>query len=351
MRISLKEIFKKRCIKIGLIINRAILHIIDNSSKKILVSGEELDVESENTYGFIKKHVKRLLNSPECNEATFNKQSEIYHDLLKFKDGEIYFKDFSKLVADKLSDILLKNIDIQPADLLVVYFMKDDVNHIGIIKLNYNECFVHTTKVDNDGNIDNQITKYLSVLPLTGAKVSEACIIPFEPMVIRLVEKTHLIDGNPEYYFSKLFLDCEPEISKKEAVEILDEINKDIANKYYGGSLDAIATMTNAVISQSEEDDGILRIESIASKAFENEPDIKEEYINLLKESGIVRDLDIGDDYIKKFFGMQKFKADNGVEIKFPAELTFDNDYIEFQNNSDGSVNVTFKRLRPKAKD
>jgi len=50
--------------------------------------------------------------------------------------------------------------------------------------------------------------------------------------------------------------------------------------------------------------------------------------------------------YTRRQFGIKRFKADNGIEIKFPAELLEDAEAIQFVTNADGSVSITMRNLR-----
>ncbi len=50
---------------------------------------------------------------------------------------------------------------------------------------------------------------------------------------------------------------------------------------------------------------------------------------------------------IQKEFKVQRYRADNGVELKFPAELVHDPDQLQMVTNPDGSVSITFRNLRP----
>jgi len=329
----------------AIIISKAILHVVDNTKMDLNISNEELDFESETCYEFITKHVRRLSKSPNCQTGVFNKESEVLTYIQQFKDTQIYFKELTTLLVTKLSEIMFAHVDIPPSDVLFVKFTEDDVEHLAIIKLNYNDCFVRQRSVDDKGNVDNQIIKFNNVLPLNAAKVEEACIIPFDEMVIRLLEKPHLADGDACLYFSTLFLDCNTNISKRETVDIIDDVNNSINLKYFDDNLDNLVKISNAIIEEAEDSEGFVRMENVATKAFGADSEIKDEYIKLIRECGIIEDVDLGEKFVRKEFGTQKFTADNGIEVKFPTELVDDDDTVVIKHNADGSVNITLNHL------
>ncbi len=330
----------------GILINNAILHIIDNSIDKVYISDQELDYESEACYDFICKHIKKILNDNSAKSAVFNPDSEFYSYISAYKSNEIYFKELSLKIIENMSEIILQNPDIQPSDILIVKFTTSDMPHIGIFKLNYNECYTHKIDIAED-SIDNQIIKYNSVLPVSGGKVEEACIIPLDVMMIKLVEKKHVVNGESGFYFSNLVLDCDAELSKKESVKIIEDVNKKINKKFFNQQVDDLAKLNNAIIEEAEESEGIIRMENVATNVFGDIPEIKQEYIKLIREAGIKEDLDFGEEFTRKHFGVQKFKADNGIEIKFPAEMTNDEN-VEFKHHADGSITIVLKNLRKK---
>lgn len=329
------------------LINHAILHILNNDGTQSIFSDEELDIDSEICCEYVKKHIRRLLSSPAAKTATFNADSNVYGMMGQLLKGEIWFKDFSKQLCELLEEIIHKSSEIPSSDVLVTQFTHNRGEYLGIFKLNYKECYTHKTD-SKEGGADNQIIKYHAVLPFDGGKLEEACVIPYEPMIIRLIEKEYPIDGESVPYFSKLFLECETEISKKEAVEAISDATEDISSKFFNSSPETIAKINTAILDEAEESEGVVDIEKVAANVFGNQLEIKDEYIEKVRDAGIRSELDLGAGFVRSKFGKQVFKAENGIEIKFPAELTEDANAIEFNEHGDGSVTITLKSLRRK---
>ena len=318
----------------------AILHIIKNDGSPSVYSTSELDIDSEVCEAFIKKHVKKLWNNPATREATFLPESEVYKDLQAYMSRELSFKDFTTGLGERLNDIINQHKDIPPADLMVVRF---DVKHdsfLAMFKLNYNECFTHKT-----GGTANNIIKCETVLPFTGGKVEEACLIPFSPMLVNLIEKAHIVDGEAKCYFSELFLECETALSRKETAQIIHEVSEEFVEEYFQNDIKTYATIKTALTEEAAEADGIVSLDNVAQRVFEDD-EPKKNFIHTMREAGIIADLALGDKFVKQQFGTHRLKAENGVEIKFPAELAVDEGQMEIQQHSDGTVTVTLKRLR-----
>jgi len=237
-----------------------------------------------------------------------------------------------------------QHADIPEGDLLIVHFENKREKYIAIIKLNYLECFTHQTKRSPAG-ADNQIVKYAAVLPFGAGKTEEACLIPFDPMVLKVIEKPFSINGEMVNYFSELFLECDSSLSRKEAVQILTEISEEINEKYFDGGIDTAVRMKTALLEQAEETSGEISIESVAAKAFQDNLEARGDYIGLARDAGLRVDMMLGEKLVRQYFGTQRIKAENGIELKFPAELWEDSSSIEMITQPDGSKAVLLKNL------
>lgn len=321
-------------------IQNAILHIIDNNSGNVVISDTELDIDSDICYEFINKHVKKLFNNSSAKDANFNDNSLVGGQVSDLKNGKTNFKDACKFIGQHLSEIMLKNVDIPSADLLIVKFTIKGDEHLGILKLNVKECYTHKEK-----GSENQIVKYSSVLPFDSGKVEEACIIPFNPVTVKLIEKSYLVDNESTNYFSELFLECATELSKKEIATIINELTEEVKDKYYSSNITVGATVKTALVEESEDDEGVVSIINVANKAFSDNQEAREEFISQAKEAGIKSEADLGEKFVKQQFGSHRIKAENGVEIKMPTQLFTDGESIEFIRLEDGSQAIMLKNL------
>jgi len=333
----------------ALLISNAILHTVGNQEHQTRYSDVELDVDSETCIEFVGKHVRRLLRNPAAKEATFTADSPVYSLVKSFQRDELRFKDLSRQLCERLTGIMNENEDIVPADVLVAFFDSGKQSYLAIVKLNYGECFTHKLTAGDNGETENQIVKNTVVLPLSASKVEEACLIPYDPMILRILEKPHTVGGEEVNYFSKLFLECETKLSQKEAAEAIKEIADEINVKYFDGNVETAATVKTALIAEAEaagDGDGLV-LENVVGRSFGDNNDAKDEFIALAKEYGLPHQVMLDKPFVQREFKHQKYKAENGVEIKFPAELLQDPEQIQVTTNPDGSLSITFKNLRP----
>jgi hypothetical protein len=324
-------------------LQKAILHSIGNGNGACVLSDTELDIESETCAAFITRHVKKLLDNPASKEATFNPDSKVYSYIRDLKDGRLYFKSACQRIGSCLSGIMAHNPGIPGGDLLIVLFENRKRDYIAILKLNYREVFTHEIK-RGPGGADNQIVKYPAVLPFDSGRVEEAVLIPCDPMVLKVLEKPFEIDGEQKNYFSEMFLECQPELSKKEAADMLKEISEEISARYFDNSVEASAKIKTALIEQAEEAEGEISVESVAARAFGNNTEIRDSYVELARDAGLRRDMPLGEKFVRQQFGIQRIKASNGIEVKFPAEL-WGSGCVEMLRQPDGSSAILLKNV------
>ena len=325
-----------------LFVNNAILHVLDTKCGQLTFSDQELDVDSDICADFIQKHIKRLMSNQSAKDATFSEESPVLARVLAFKSGETSFKDFSLFLAERLFEIMKDNSDVPSADLLIAQFERGDDAYVAILKLDLRECYTH--QIAEDGS-DNQIVKYCGVLPFDTGKVEEAALIPYDPMIVKLIEKPRVVGGESRYYFSELYLECLTELSKKEVAEAIEDAAVAVAADFYKGDPTVPALVKMAALEASTEAEGVLSVETVASRAFAENDGAKSAFVENIREAGVTSDIEMGR-FAKSRWGKHNFKATNGIELRLPSDLTDDDGIIEFVHNEDGSVTITLKSLR-----
>lgn len=326
----------------ALVIRNAILHILRNDGRQSVFSDVELDIDSEICEAFILKHVKKLLNNPAVRTADFKPDVDMYTLLSNYQNGTAFFKDMTLKIAQKMDQIMNKYTAIPPCDLLIARVGHKTGDYLAILNLTYQEVYSHKTQGQ-----DNQLKK-CNALPFNSGKVEYAALIGLggASAPISVVEKPAVIDGNSVMYFSELFLECETVPSKKEQAKLIDEVTVEFVEEHYKCDPKVSAKIKTALLEEVEAEEGFVSMDNVAAVAFEGEDEIKAQYVNTLRDAGIQEDLPLGERVVKQQFATHKIKAENGVEIKFPAQLAVEEDEIEITKNPDGTVTVLFKNLR-----
>lgn len=325
-------------------IKRAVLHVLDVNAGMPVLSKGELEI-SEELVDYLGLHIDKILEDPNTKAAEFTGEENNIRRLCGLlNDHEDDFLPITTDMADRLFVLMQKNVDIPSADLVCCLTEIDGAKHLGILKLNYKKGFTHWVHNSEEGSI-NTIIRHQTLLPQEGQKLEECVLINLSDFNLRLLEKQYEINGEKEFYLAKHFLQCSCELSDNAKLKILDKVTKNINKKYFDEDFGKTIMLKKAV-SESFEDNDAIQIEQIADKVFENNLDIKHEYVEEIAKAGInEKEITIPDKLIEKKFRTHKIKTDTGIQIDFPLEYADNRDKIEFVNQPDGTLSIIIKNI------
>ncbi len=317
-------------------IKKAIVHILDSTIGMPVLSDAELDFGSEFA-DFLKEHIAKISSGDDGKSCQFYKEeSEVYRMLTQYSDD--FFVDVSKDMADFLYSIMNSNIDIPPADLIVVRFRYGEEEYLGLLKMNYKSLYTHRTLASEEGGNTNEIIRHKSILPPESQRLSEAAIIGLSDLSVQVVERKYDVNGEKTNYFSYLFLKCSGRMSHKSKLSIVTKAVEAVQKDGYGDLGQYEAQMKAKRIIQEElEERGGFVVEEIAEKIFEEKPELKTAFQDKMEKYDMVKEevLPQSEATTRKYQKQHLF-TDTGIEIKIPMEQ---------YKNPDGTVSVLIKNI------
>ena len=327
-------------------IKRVIVHIMDSLVGLPVLSDTEIEFGSDFA-DFLREHIYKIMSSDDCKKCKFyEKESEVYQMLIQY--SEETFIPMSQDMANYLYQIMNSNIDIPPADLVIVRFKANDREQLAILKMNYKESYTHRTKSAEEGvGNENEIIKHRSILPAESQRLSEAAIIDLEDLSVRAIEKKYEVNGEKTNYFTYLFLKCSSELSHKSKLSIVTKAVETVQNNYYDETDLYKETMrAKNIINEALEENGGFMVEEIAEKIFEEKPELKIEFQDKMEKYDMVKqEVAPQSERTTKKYETQYLTTDSGIEIKIPMEQYKDPGRVEFITNQDGSISVLIKNV------
>lgn len=324
-------------------LREAILHILDSNVSMPVLSAYPAELTEEIRL-FLEKHLQKILDDGNLQEAAFTNDSRIKTCIEAFTNKASDLVGISHYISGLLFDLMLRNIDIPAADLVVCIFDCDGAEHIGILKMNYKTGYSHYV-VQTDEGASNMLVLQKTLLPQETQKLSECAVISLQDMNILLLQREYEIDGEKEDYWSKLFLQCSSRLSSNSKLNILEKSVRKVAKKYFDEDFEKVAK-TKKAVAETLEETGVIQVEELADEVFEQNEDIKREYIQELHKSGIRESsVAVAHEQLGRKIRNQKIKTDTGIEIDFPSSYVNDKDKIEFVNNIDGTISIVIKNV------
>ncbi len=317
-------------------IKKAIVHILDSTIGMPVLSDAELDFGSEFA-DFLKEHIAKISSGDDGKSCQFYKEeSEVYRMLTQYSDD--FFVDVSKDMADFLYSIMNSNIDIPPADLIVVRFRYGEEEYLGLLKMNYKSLYTHRTLASEEGGNTNEIIRHKSILPPESQRLSEAAIIGLSDLSVQVVERKYDVNGEKTNYFSYLFLKCSGRMSHKSKLSIVTKAVEAVQKDGYGdlGQYEAQMKAKRIIQEELEEKGGFVVEEPELKTAFQD----KMEKYDMVKEEVLPQS-----EATTRKYQKQHLFTDTGIEIKIPMEQYKNPGSVEFITNPDGTVSVLIKNI------
>lgn len=326
-------------------IEKLILHVLDNSIGIPVFSEKEHPFNME-IIEFISTHIEKAFNDVNVKKASFGVGSNLLKDIsLAILEDKNKFIEKTIEFANLIYNIMAENTTIPPCDLICSLFSIGGKMHLGFFIFNYKSSYIHYVDESTDGRV-NTIIKQKTALPGENQKVDEFIIVNLEDHSIILKEKKYEINGEKEFYISRLILNLEPVLSEKEKVDIVNKVSRKIIKDYYDDDISKMAEMKEA-IAESVENTSSIDIDHVKSKVFENNIELQNIYDEEIAKRGLKeRVIEVSENLEKKVPRTQKLVTDNGIEIKIPVSYLTSNDNVEFINNPDGTVSILLKNIK-----
>jgi hypothetical protein len=320
------------------------LHILDNNVNIPILSNKELDIEGEISE-FLEKHLMKIISDNNLKSGKFSEDNnKIYQLSQEIRRSSGNFLEVSHQIVNRLFEIMLKNVDIACGDLICCLFEVNNKPLLGILKLNYKTGFTHHVIQEDQGNT-NTLIKYQTLLPSDTQKIDEGVLINLEDFSISLIENAYEINGEKDFYLSKMFLECETDLSNNDKLKILNKVTQKINKKYFDEDFEKVAKLKKTVAESLEETNSI-NVNNIVEKVYDKNIGIQKEYVEEVCKAGLSeKELYIPEELASKKFKTHRIKTDTGIEINFPLELFDDYSKLEFMNNPDGTISILIKNI------
>ncbi|MCD8391561.1 MAG: nucleoid-associated protein [Firmicutes bacterium] len=317
-------------------INSAILHILDSGHRMPMLSERPLDIEDAVINTYITSQIERVYDDPSHRSGEFRANSGFKYHINELKDD---ITDFSRVVAERLFEGLCGSDKPEVCDIIVCDLIINERKVIGILKLNNKVGFTHQVIKDENGIFNNLINHY-AILPNAKQKTSEYAFIDRETLDIRYHSAAYKIEGEKTDLFADILLECDYEISSREAVNTAKKVTAENG----GDELETVAKIKECVIENIEENKN-LDTKQIAEQVFDGRPVMREEFKSKMESASVPEEIEINKYVTKKITSNIRLTTDTGIEISFPSEYYRDNKYVDIINNDDGTISIQINNI------
>ncbi|MDD6135509.1 MAG: nucleoid-associated protein [Selenomonadaceae bacterium] len=325
-----------------IIIDKAILHILDFNSGMTVYSDEELTVQ-DSIETFLYKHIEKSWGSQDAKPGTFYEDSAFQEKLNAYLSGEMSFVPFSKEITHTLEEAFTHAEEMASADVIIADVRIDDNRQIVVFKSNSHIGYTHQINQTENG-IKNEIINHYSIMPNLTQKMEEFAFIDTESKTISVCAQKYTIDGNSIQVFPEILLECSLTPSPKEAIKNLSKTAAKVAEAYGQDKVATEAAVKSYVAENMQETDELDLVEA-GKEIFKNNPSMQSDFDTAIKDAGFTEPVKMDQEATLKKMCKHKLKTDTGIELTIPTDYFDNTEYVEFNNNDDGTLSITLKHI------
>ena len=331
-------------------IKRAIIHTIKNDDGiKMNTYDNELDITKEQNKNFIINHIQKSLKSEGRKIAKFlNKKDNVIsqkYNLLKKNQDD--FIQISKEITAELGKAMA-GTNGSSTYLLITVFTKDNIESLGILKLDFVENIELKEVLNANGKMEMDLIFKDTGVPNPKQKLEKGAFISNTKLVNE--DKDYdlvLLDKNTPTgtdYFKVRFLNCELVNQPKDNLINLFKTVKLYIEKTYEKEPKITFEKNRLVryyVNTNQEID-VIQI----SNLINDDETKKDEFIDLCVENKMDFKFEKDKEYYNRKCSQTKYETDTGITVEGSARAMDDKEKIEITEHKDGSYDMVIKNLK-----
>jgi len=327
----------------NIVINHAILHILDFNSGVTVYSDEELAPE-DSIQTFLTKHIEKAWGNQSAKPGTFYDDSMFKQHLAKYQAGELDFVAFSKEIGKTLEQAFTHAEEMASADIIVADVRIDDAPQLVIFKSNCHMGYTHQVTRTENGEIRNEIINHYSIMPSLTQAIDEFALVDLQTSGVTVRAKKYTIDGNSIYVLPEILLECSLAPSPQEAVMGLEKTVRKVAEAYGQDEVAATNAAKQYVATQLEQEDE-LDLQQAGAAIFKDSPAMQADFKDAVTDAGFTAPVQVDREATLKKVCKHKLRTDTGIELTIPTDYFDNTEFVEFNNNEDGTLSITLKHI------
>lgn len=328
-----------------MIINKAILHVLDKTSDTPILNEFEIK-SSQEVESFFQRGIKRVIKNDNLRKSVFNDYSEntIRICCENMIHNEDTFVENSQEIASYLFDVMKVSSEIDSCDIAICLFTNEEQRMVGIFKLDYKKLFTHSIDVVDDKFKIQFVTNNIGIQE--SQRFKNAAIIG----VSGINDEYHLevldLDGEKkevETSWLKEFLNVTTISDEKFNTRMFKKITDNWLSNVMSTDIkksENIRGYMNHLLKNEDEID----VEKFAEDTLKDEG-LKEEFNDIMKERLVDDNFVVDKEWVSKNLKKKSITTDSGFVLRGSLEDFDDPMKYSLNQNEDGTFNITIKNI------
>lgn len=331
-------------------INEAVIHILDNNADKPILNEFGLDL-TEEIYGFLYKHVQKVLKDEKLKYAKFKGNNGIVKEISReYLSGNNNILEVSKELARQMFSLMKSKDNVSSCDLIIVSISTEYGPMLGILKMDYVKNYMHTVEfIENKVGIN--IIPQGTSLPTSSQKIQKAAFIKPIPndegVELMILDNKKISKEKEDYstnYFLENYLECEILANERDMTKGFFRATEQWIRENFSDNADKAEKIRRKVKETLKEEENI-DLNEFSKEAFGEEKEKANHYVNYIKDTGIEESILIDKEWVEKKLKKIRLKIDGDIDIYLTEEAYKDLNRFQIKRNGDGSIDMILKHV------
>ncbi|WP_142414277.1 nucleoid-associated protein [Hathewaya massiliensis] len=331
-------------------INEAVIHILDNNTDEPILNEYALDL-TEEIYGFLYKHIQKLLRDEELKYAVFKEGRNIVQEISReYLSGHNNLLEISKELGRQMFSLMKSKGSISSCDLIVVSISTEFGPMLAILKMDYVKNYMHTVEfVENKVGIN--IIPQVTGLPASSQKIQKCAFIKpviseegFDLMVLDKKKGSKKEEDYGTNYFIDNYLGCEIIANERDMTKGFLETAEQWTRENLSDNADKAEKLRRKVKEKLKEEEEI-DIKEFTKEVFDKEEE-EATFLSYVKDNGLQENIPVDKEWVEKKLKRVRLKIDGDIDIYLSEEAYKDFNRFQIKRNGDGSIDMVIKGVR-----
>lgn len=326
-----------------MIIKKAILHIMDFNSDICVFSQKELDIADAGANTFMDKHFKKIIDDSGKVKGDFLENSITKKMIEEYLNQEMDFTQLSTSIGNLVYNQISKADDLESMDFLFAQFSDETEEYLAMLLLPNKIAYTHQVS-SGEGVISNEIIRYYTLLPSLSQKITSYGLVNINSMAVFFSDKKRNIEGETVLVMPEKVLQCTKGISQKDTIKIISKITTEVAEEYGANPAIAVTRAKSTILEKADETLDFSPLE-LGEQIFHDNKIMKNQFEQKIKEAQLPVEVKVENKSIVRSTRNHKIKTDTGIEITIPTDYFENTEFVEFNNNPNGTISIQLKNI------
>lgn len=323
-------------------IEKLILHVCE-ADRNVWIQSEEEMVLEEQWLPRLEAKMTKAFTSNQKKTGHFHEDSQVKAIIQAYGTQTISFAKMSQQIAEHIFAMKRKYGQYESSTLLFGEVLLEEVRYLVCLDNAHQEALSHMVH-EEEGKVRLDLHISSHHLAPSLIKKDAAFMVCLSDLSVSSVEGKCEIEGEKRYFYNDIVLHAQAKPSYRDALVSMEQACDEVVKDYALESVKVKPKLKQA-IKEALEAKEELHPAQIAKEVFSDQPLAAQHFAQQLKDQGISEAIPVEHHKPSKAERVSKLRTDKGIELIIPLDYMDSTEYVEFQNEENGSISIRLKNI------